>query len=100
MNKEFNERRQKVLGQVEYYLSDDNLSTDSFFHQKISESKEGYLNINLLLNCNKLKSLKTSCEEIGDAIKHSKLLELSKDSHSVRRINNKELPELKLLNQN
>ena len=40
MNKNFNERLQKVLSQVEYYLSDENLATDSFFNQKISDSSE------------------------------------------------------------
>ena len=29
--------------QVEYYLSDENLKYDKFFHEKISENKEGWL---------------------------------------------------------
>ena len=40
MNKNANERISKILTQVEYYLSNDNLSADQFFHTKISDSKE------------------------------------------------------------
>jgi len=40
MNKIIDERQQLVLKQVEYYLSDNNLSRDQFFHQKISETVE------------------------------------------------------------
>ena len=57
------------------------------------------MNVGLLLNCNKLKALKTNEEEIIKAVGFSKLLEPSKDGKSIRRIGNKELPELKLLNQ-
>jgi flagellar biosynthesis/type III secretory pathway chaperone len=35
-----NDRQQQVLTQVEYYLSDANLSNDSFFHQKITDAKQ------------------------------------------------------------
>jgi len=44
MNKNFTDRLQKVATQVEYYLSDENLSNDAFFHQKIAESKEVTIN--------------------------------------------------------
>jgi hypothetical protein len=57
------------------------------------------LEVNLLLNCNKLKALKTNEDEIIQAVKFSKVVEPSKDHKSVRRLENKELPELSLLNQ-
>ena len=33
----------KIKKQIEYYLSDDNLQHDEFFHNKISENKEAML---------------------------------------------------------
>lgn len=44
--------------QVEYYLSDKNLTQDKFFNEKLSEGKEGYMDLSLILNCNKIKLLK------------------------------------------
>ncbi|CAE8648163.1 unnamed protein product, partial [Polarella glacialis] len=42
-----------VRKQVEYYLSDENLKYDKFFSEKIAGDKEGWLDITLILSCNK-----------------------------------------------
>ena len=41
--------------QVEYYLSDKNLTTDKFFNEKIKESAEGWIDLTSILACNKIK---------------------------------------------
>merc|ERR1719343_1858777 len=43
--------------QLEFYLSDENLRRDGFFHDKISSSAEGWLCMNLVIGCRKIQSL-------------------------------------------
>jgi len=85
--------------QIEYYLSDENLKKDQFFHQKILSNSEGYIDLDYFLKCNKVKNAGWTKEELKEGIKESKELELDKTTERVRRINNKELPELLLLNK-
>ena len=89
------ERLRAFKGQVEYYLSDENLGRDKFFHEKISSDEQGYLDLEHILACNKVKNSNTNKEELINAIKLSSELELSGDR--VRRVSNKPLPELKML---
>ena len=88
-----------IKEQIEYYLSDENLKQDSFFHQKISEEPNGYLDIDLLLKCNKIKKAKWTKEEIIEGIKLSDIIELDETNNKVRRKDNKPLPELSLLSK-
>ena len=90
----------KILKQLEYYLSDKNLSFDIFFHNLISSSPDGFIEVDNFLNCNKIKEIKDiTKEKIISIIKKSDELELNSDSTKVRRKNNKPLPELSLLNR-
>ena len=41
--------------QVEYYLSDKNLIQDKFFNEKLADGKDGWMDLGLILNCNKVK---------------------------------------------
>ena len=93
------DKKLTIKEQIEYYLSDENLKQDSFFHQKISEEPNGYLDIDLLLKCNKIKKAGWSKEEIIEGIKISDIIELDKTNNKVRRKDNKPLPELSLLSK-
>ena len=86
-----------IKEQIEYYLSDTNLEHDSFFHKKISEDPNGYLDLELLLKCNKCKNAGWTLDDIKSGIKLSESIELDKEEKKVRRKDNKPLPELKLL---
>ena len=86
-----------IKEQIEYYLSDKNLEHDTFFHQKISEDSNGYLDLELFLKCNKIKNAGWTLDEIKEGIKLSNNIELNKDETKVRRKDNKPLPELVLL---
>ena len=66
---------EKVCEQMEYYLSDTNLSKDTFFHQKISSDVNGYVDLNPLTifnftnallkkDYNSLKSILSDLENI------------------------------------
>ena len=99
MSEKSNKEDKKLLikEQIEYYLSDKNLENDSFFHQKISEDSNGYLDLELFLKCNKVKNAGWTLDEIKEGIKLSNIIELNKEEKKVRRKDNKPLPELVLL---
>lgn len=83
-----------VIKQMEYYLSDENLTTDRFFHSKIQESAEGYLPMSSIMQCRKIQNLKLTKEAIVEACKAATAIEFAADGNSVRRMGNKALPEL------
>jgi hypothetical protein len=87
-----------IVEQAEYYMSDENLKKDSFFHSKISESKDGFIPIDFLLNCNKMKKHLISKEELAKALKNSTQLVVSDDGNMFKRVNSK-IPTLTLLNK-
>merc|ERR1712232_3335 len=82
-----------VKKQVEYYLSDENLKFDKFFHDKIAADKEGWLELNLVLSCNKMKAMNCSKEDVLAALKDSKI-EIKEGGDAIRRPGNAELPKL------
>lgn len=84
----------KLREQIEYYLSDLNLSRDKFFRDQIQADKNGWVLITHFLNCNKIKSQKTTAAEIWAAVADSTKVELDKNKLSVRRTGNPALPEL------
>jgi len=51
-----------IKKQIEYYMSDANLSRDRFFREQIQIDKEGWIDIAHFLNCNKVKSMSISSE--------------------------------------
>lgn len=97
----------KIKKQVEYYFSDKNLEHDAFFHNKISADKEGWVDLDFVMNCNKIKDLTKDPEVVVSALEGSTVVETDKGmpliNHlsylfnvlgGIRRIGNKELPKL------
>merc|ERR1719498_823910 len=82
-----------IRKQVEYYLSDDNLRHDKFFHEKISGNSDGWLELALILSCNKMKAMRATKEDVLAALKGSKI-EVKEDNLSIRRPGNLALPTL------
>ena len=87
----------EIKNQIEYYLSDENLKKDCFFHERISSDPEGYLELKYILKCNKIKNKGWTKEDLKKGIEISKSIELDKTGEKVRRKNNLKLPELLLL---
>lgn len=85
--------------QVEYYMSDKNLEKDGFFYEKVLNDDGGYIDLDLILNCNKIKALNATKDSIGAAIKNSTEVELSAEGNRIRRKGNKALPEPKFKNK-
>jgi len=82
-----------VRKQVEYYLSDENLRGDKFFNEKIASNEEGWLEMSLILSCNKMKAMRANLDDVIAALKDSKL-ELKEGGSAVRRPGNAPLPKL------
>lgn len=82
-----------VRKQLEYYLSDENLRFDKFFHDKISADSEGWLEVALILSCNKMKTMRATPEDVLAALKESKI-EVKEGGAAVRRPGNAALPKL------
>ena len=89
--------------QLEYYLSDKNLKQDEFFFNKLKESQnvtfplkspilQHTISIDNFLNCNKVKQLKATKDDIIHALKNSSDLELTPDFTGVKR-KSEHLPE-------
>merc|ERR1712187_44443 len=66
---------------------------DKFFHEKISANAEGWLEMSLVLSCNKMKAMRATKEDVLAALKGSKI-EVKEDNLSVRRPGNLALPTL------
>mmetsp|Transcript_43387 Transcript_43387/g.49906 ORF Transcript_43387/g.49906 Transcript_43387/m.49906 type:complete len:332 (+) Transcript_43387:119-1114(+) len=78
--------------QVEFYLGDDNLKSDNFFRERITEGTDGYFNIDFILKCNKVKKLTTKAADIVAACKTSTLVECNEADSTIRRKDNREVP--------
>ena len=90
--KEKEDKNLTIKTQIEYYLSDKNLEHDSFFHKKILEDPNGYLDLEFFLKCNKCKNAGWTLDDLKQGIKLSEEIELDKDEKKVRRKDNKPLP--------
>lgn len=87
----------KVKRQVEYYLSDDNLKFDKFFHERISANAEGWLPFVNILSCRRIQNLGATAEDIVKALVDSTAVdvkEIAPNEWAVRRKNNTPLPSL------
>merc|ERR1719471_525584 len=82
-----------VRKQVEYYLSDENLRYDRFFHEKIAGSADGWLDMSLVLSCNKMKAIRAERKDVIEALQESKI-EVRDDGNAVRRPGNAKLQPL------
>lgn len=87
-----------IRTQVEYYLSDSNLARDSFFNGKIREDPQGFIDLQFILNCNKIKTMAVSKETIVAAVKSSTEVELDETGNRIRRKGSKPVPELSAKN--
>lgn len=87
-------KKEDLQEQVEYYLGDQNLSQDEYFHGIISADQEGWLDIEHILKCNKVKKLGVKTEDIVESLKDSEAVEANAEKAQIRRKDNKALPKL------
>nr|XP_014435965.2 la-related protein 6 isoform X2 [Pelodiscus sinensis] len=80
-----NELIQKLIMQVEYYFSDENLEKDAFLLKHVRRNKMGYVSVKLLTSFKKVKQLTRDWRTTAYALKYSDTLEMNEDSRKVRR---------------
>ena len=83
-----------VKKQIEYYMSDANLARDRFFREQIQTDTEGWVEVAHFLNCNKVKQMGISSEQIAAACKDSELVDVDESGKKIRRKGNATLPPL------
>ncbi|XP_056622066.1 la-related protein 6a [Triplophysa dalaica] len=76
---------QKLVAQIEYYLSDENLEHDAFLLKHVRRNKLGFVSVKLLTSFKKVKHLTRDWRTTAYALQHSNLLELNEEGRKVRR---------------
>lgn len=79
------ELTQKLVAQIEYYLSDENLEHDAFLLKHVRRNKLGYVSVKLLTSFKKVKHLTRDWRTTAYALRHSTVLELNDEGRKVRR---------------
>lgn len=91
--------RNQLRAQMEFYFSDSNLSKDRYLKQKILLSKEGYVDLSIFLQFNKIRTLTSNLKLLTKSLKKSDLLELNVEKSMVKRKNIYSEPELEDTNK-
>uniref|UniRef100_A0AAY4CJT5 HTH La-type RNA-binding domain-containing protein n=1 Tax=Denticeps clupeoides TaxID=299321 RepID=A0AAY4CJT5_9TELE len=79
------ELAQKLVAQIEYYLSDENLEHDAFLLKHVRRNKLGFVSVKLLTSFKKVKHLTRDWRTTAHALRQSALLELNDEGRKVRR---------------
>ncbi|WCJ27393.1 La-related protein 6A [Euphorbia peplus] len=85
----------KIIKQVEYYFSDENLPTDKHMIGLIKKNKQGFVPISIITSFRKMKKLTRDHSFIVTALKDSSLLVVSSDGKKVKRLHPLALAEIK-----
>lgn len=77
--------RDKIIKQVEYYFSDENLPTDKYMMSMMKKNKKGFVPIGVIASFRKMKKLIQDKSVISVALRKSSLLVVSSDGMKVKR---------------
>ncbi|XP_006127345.2 la-related protein 6-like [Pelodiscus sinensis] len=75
----------RIVSQVEFYLSDENLAKDAFLLKHVQKNKLGFVSIKLLTSFKKVKYLTRDWRVTLHALQFSELLEVNEEGTKVRR---------------
>ncbi|KAI3456018.1 hypothetical protein Pfo_012681 [Paulownia fortunei] len=87
--------RRKIIKQVEYYFSDENLPSDKFLMKYVAKNAEGFVPIEVIASFRKMKKLTKDASFIVAALKESALLVVSSNGKKVKRFHPLPLAEVK-----
>jgi hypothetical protein len=76
---------EKIIDQVEYYLSDEYLAKDKYLLRQIRCKSEGYISIKLMTSFKKVKKLTRDWQVVRHALKLAPQLEVSPEGYRVKR---------------
>jgi la-related protein 6 len=80
------ELRERIMKQVEWYFSDENLLKDSFLMKHINRNKQGYVSLKLVASLRKVKTLTKDWQAVLVSVGDSSLLALNDEETKIRRI--------------
>ncbi|CAD6229777.1 unnamed protein product [Miscanthus lutarioriparius] len=78
--------RDRIVKQVEYYFSDENLPTDEFLLKYVKKNKKGFVPIETIASFRRMKKLVQDLSVIEAALRTSPKLVVSSDGKRVRRL--------------
>lgn len=78
--------QERIVKQVEWYFSDENLLKDSFLMKHINRNKQGYVSLKLVASLRKVKTLSKDWKVVLECLKNSNLLALNEEGTKIRRI--------------
>ncbi|CAN8005363.1 unnamed protein product [Ixodes hexagonus] len=85
-SEEDDELTQRIVAQVEFYFSDENILRDSFLLKHVRRNREGYVSLKLMASFRKVKSLTKNWELVREALRSSSTrLEVNAEGTKVRR---------------
>ncbi|XP_062945699.1 la-related protein 6 isoform X2 [Cynocephalus volans] len=73
----------KLVDQIEFYFSDENLEKDAFLLKHVRRNKLGYVSVKLLTSFKKVKHLTRDWRTTAHALKYSVTLELNEDHRKL-----------------
>ena len=93
----FSQAEFKIIDQVEYYFSNENLANDRFLQKKIKENN-GWISLKVLLTFHRLAKLTDDARDVVSSLKKSVsgLLEVDEKNQRIRRCPSKPLPEVEV----
>lgn len=77
--------QERIVKQVEWYFSDENLLKDSFLMKHINRNKQGYVSLKLVASLRKVKTLSKDWKVVLECLRHSDLLALNEDETKICR---------------
>lgn len=80
------ELREKIVQQVEWYFSDENLLKDSFLMKHINRNKQGFVSLKLVASLRKVKALSKDWQVVLQSLRESTTLALNEEGTKVRRL--------------
>lgn len=81
------EVKKAIKEQIEFYFSDSNVLKDKFILEQINKDPNGWVDLKLIANFNRVKQLSQDMKVITKSLKHSHIVELSEDKSKLRRKN-------------
>ncbi|XP_074651392.1 la-related protein 6-like [Tubulanus polymorphus] len=85
------ETRDKIIAQVEFYFSDENILKDAFLLKHVRRNRQGYVNIKLITSFKRVKSLSKDYRVVAYSLGFSSKLSVNEEGTKVCR--NQPLPE-------
>lgn len=80
------EMANKIVGQVEFYFSDVNITKDAFLLKHVKRNKEGYVSLKLISSFKRVKHLSKDWRVVAYALQRSEKLEINEAKTKIRRV--------------